>query len=538
MSKFNKTTETERKTVNHMGADALKVNPKMELVGILLTSFGENDYYRKQGDTIKRLKELVKQVDKDFVAKAAIYARTVFGMRSVTHVIASELAKYVGGETWAKDFYNIIIYRPDDMTEIVSYYNQFCANESKNSKRGKKTITNAMKQGFSKALGRFNEYELAKYKGENKTTKLVDIVNMVHPSNESNKQVIVNLVEGNLKSSGTWESELTKAGQDAKNEEEKGKLKKEAWAKLIKEKKIGIFALLRNLRNIYEQSPDMIPEALEILTDAKRIKKSLILPFRFLTAYEEIEKLESKKVFEKDAVDNVKILEAIEKAILISIENLPILEGKTVILSDNSGSMRGDDGGSSLTSRLSDTKTSDIANLFALMYWMKSDNTLMGLFGDRLIHPAVDRAKGLFENFKIVDKTGKSCGQGTERGIFEMFVRLVKEKIIANTIVIFSDCQIGSGCSWYDNAGNRGHNFMQLFSEYKKINPNFRCYSVNLKEYGTTVFDGSVIKISGWSEKIFDIMKFAEQDKNALINEIEKISFEEKYEQKQETVTQ
>lgn len=512
MSKFNSTVST--KTTNHVGAKAFKQNPELEIVSLLLTSFADESYYRSQEDTLQRLRQLISQCDSEFVAKCAVYARTKFGMRSITHVVASELAKHLSGKEWAKEFYNQIIYRPDDMMEILSYHTSVNGKE-----------TSAIKKGFAKAFGRFDKYSLAKYRGEGKEFKLVDVVNLVHPiPNDKNREAIDALVKGKLKSFDTWESELTKAGQVAISEDDKIDLKKDAWIKLIRDKKIKYFALLRNLRNILQQAPEVVEEACEYLLNRQMIKKSLVLPFRYLSAYNEIEKLKSESVFEKDK-DKVKIiLEAIEKAILISIDNMPTLTGRTLILSDNSGSMRSDGGGDSMVSRMSNTKTSDIANLFAVLYWTKCDNTLVGLFGDTLIHPKLDRSKGLFDNFKTIDREASRVGPGTETGIFDMFRKMIKDKIICDTMVVFSDCQIGEGCKWYSPT-ERANDFDVLLKEYKKINPNFRAYSVDLKGYGTTVFDGSVIKISGWSEKIFDIMKFAEIDKNALINEIKKLSF-------------
>ena len=98
-----------------------------------------------------------------------------------------------------------------------------------------------------------------------------------------------------------------------------------------------------------------------------------------------------------------------------------------------------------------------------------------------------------------------------------MLEKLIKNKTHVDTIVIFSDFQIGDGCGWYDHSGNGGKDFNKFYESYKKINPNVRTYSVSLKNYGTTVFSENVIKLAGWSEKIFDIMKIMEQDKNALI---------------------
>lgn len=215
MSRFNQNSEGT-KTVNLAGGQAYSQTPELELVSILLTSFANDQFYKSANDTFDRLKELVRICDKQFVAQAAIYARTQFGMRSITHVVASELAKHISGEKWAKDFYSAIVYRPDDMMEIISYHT---------SKNGK--IPNSMKKGIAKAFNKFDRYQLAKYRGEGKGFKLIDVVNIVHPVPvEKNADAINALVKGELKSFDTWETELSKAGQVSNSEEEKADFKK------------------------------------------------------------------------------------------------------------------------------------------------------------------------------------------------------------------------------------------------------------------------------------------------------------------------
>ena len=210
MPRFNNTSQGT-KTTNLAGGKAYTQNPELELLSILITSFASDQFYRSANDTFDKLKHLITLCDKEFVAKAAIYARTKFGMRSITHVVASELAKHIGGKEWAKKFYNDIVYRPDDMMEILSYH---MANNGK--------IPNAMKKGFAMAFDKFDRYQLAKYRGQGKGVKLVDVVNLVHPTPvEKNVDAINALVKGELKSFDTWETELSKAGQTASNEEEK-----------------------------------------------------------------------------------------------------------------------------------------------------------------------------------------------------------------------------------------------------------------------------------------------------------------------------
>ena len=349
MSKFNTATKPT-KTVNLAGGEAYSQTPELELVSILLTSFANDKFYEKATDTYERLKQLVKLCDKKFVAQAAIYARTQFGMRSITHVVASELAKYVGGEKWAKNFYTGIVYRPDDMLEILSYHT---------SKNGK--VTNAIKNGFAKAFDKFDHYSLAKYRGEGKGFKLVDVVNLVHPKpTDKNKEAIDALIKGNLKSFDTWESQLTEAGQKATNEDEKAEFKKDVWVGLVKERKIGYFALLRNLRNIIEQAPEVVNEALVMLTDEKLIKKSLVLPFRFTTAFDEIAKLTDGKIVRQ-------VLMALNKAVDIAVSNVPVFDGETLVVLDVSGSMQG--------------KPAQIGSLFSAVL-IKSNNADFMVFAD------------------------------------------------------------------------------------------------------------------------------------------------------------
>lgn len=133
--------------------------------------------------------ELLAKNDAEFAAKAAIYARTKFGMRSITHLLAGELAKYATGKEWAKSFYEQIVYRPDDMTEIMAYY--FNTQKLK--------LPNAMKKGFAAAFDKFDGYQLAKYRNANKDLKLVDVVNLIHPKpTDRNREALTLLVKNEL----------------------------------------------------------------------------------------------------------------------------------------------------------------------------------------------------------------------------------------------------------------------------------------------------------------------------------------------------
>lgn len=481
MSRFNTTSEGI-KTVNEAGGQAYKQTPELELISILLTSFANDSFYRSANDTFDRLKELVRICDKKFVAQAAVYARTQFGMRSITHCVASELAKHIAGEKWAKDFYSAVIYRPDDMLEILSYHT---------SRNGK--LPNSMKKGLAKAFDKFDRYALAKYRGEGKGFKLIDVVNLVHPTpTEKNADAIQALVKGELKSFDTWEVELSKAGQTATNDEEKANYKKEVWIKLIREKKLGYFALLRNLRNIIEQAPEIIDEALETLTNEALIKKSLVLPFRYLTAFEEIQKLTDGKIVRT-------VLMALNKAVDIAISNVPKFDGETLVVLDVSGSMQEYGMG---------TKSPHIIGALFSAVLVKSNNCDFMVFSDNAKYHNINP----MDSTITISNSLRFASGGTN---FHSIFQTANKKY--ERIIILSDMQ-----GWIG-----GYTPTREFAEYKKsTGANPFVYSFDLKNYGSMQFpETNVFALAGFSEKVFDTMKLMEQDKKALVNEIKKVEF-------------
>jgi hypothetical protein len=470
MSKYNKPSAVANRTTNLAGGEAFQESPKLEFVSHLLTSFVKDQYYRSEKEGVKRLKELMDLInDKKFLAKAAIYARTKFGMRSVSHIVAGEIAKTVKGQEWTKFFFDKIIHRPDDMMEILAYYYQNAKNEPQ-----------ALRKGFAKAFARFSAYQLAKYKKEGSEVSLIDVANVVHPVHT---KAVEALIKGTLKPAETWEKKLTQAGQVAGTEEEKDNLKKDAWVSLIKERKIGYFALIRNLRNIIEQAPEVLPEALALLTDEKMIKDSLVLPFRLLTAADEIAKLSGREARST--------VVALNKALDISVANVPKFDGETLVALDISGSMGG--------------RTAEIAGLFAAML-IKANNADLIRFDNHAEYMSINP---MDSTITIANQISESRG-GTDLGS-----PLEEANRCYDRIVYISDMQGWVG--YY--APTR-----ELEQYKRRLNANPRIYSFDMAGEGTLQFpEQNIYALAGFSEKTFDIMALLEQDRNALINEIEKV---------------
>jgi 60 kDa SS-A/Ro ribonucleoprotein len=477
--KFNKLFKraANGNSANLAGGRAFIQSPKDELVSIMLTATLGDQFYRSGDATAARVKELVASNDnKAFVAKAAIYARTKAGMRSVSHLVAAELARTVKGAPWTRRFYDLVVHRPDDALEILACYLATYA----------RPIPNALKKGLGAALARFDEYQLAKYRCESAELKLVDAVNLLHPPHSA---PLGKLIRGELAPAQTWETKLTQAGAKATegaSEEEVAELKRAAWDELIASRKLGYFALLRNLRNILEQAPQCVDAALAMLVDDRLIAKSLVLPFRFLTALDAVRASNLPRA--GDA------LAALSEAADKSLANAPRFGGRTLIALDGSGSMNG--------------RPLAIGSLFAAVLAKANAQADLLVFSSDAEFVTLNRRDSTLTLTREI--AGRAPGGGTNfHAIFE------RAKAAYDRIVILSDMQ-----------GWMGHNApTATFAKYKqRAGADPRVFSFDLAGYGTLQFpERNVFCLAGFSDKALQTMRFLEEDKSALLREIEAI---------------
>ena len=485
MAKFNESSKVvpQTDTVNMAGGDAYSESDKLALASVLLTSFVGGQYYESAQENMARIATLVGSVEPLYAAKAAVFARTEFGMRSVSHVVAGELARIVKGEDWTKRFYNAVVKRVDDMAEILAYYKR--ANGSIHP------LPNSVKKGFALALRRQDEYTLGKYRMEGKDISLVDIVNLVRPLRTP---ALDKLMNGELRSE-TYQTGLTQAGQNAETPEAKAEAKAEVWVNFVYNPKVEYFALLRNLRNIMQQADDnTFALALATLTDKARIKKSLVLPFRFMTAMEQFDGPDAKSRQVRAALSN---------ALDISVDNVPVLDGTTLVAVDVSGSMSG--------------RPSDIASLFAAVL-AKSNNADVIMFSNN----AAYKSFNLSDSVSTIAKSFHYATGGTN---FKAIFNVANKKY--DRIIILSDMQ-----AWMTDSRDAGYGWYSsspkvAFNDYRsRVGANPHIFSFDLAGHGTLQFpEEKVYALAGFSEHVFDIMATLETDREALVHRIEAVEF-------------
>jgi 60 kDa SS-A/Ro ribonucleoprotein len=511
MSRYNtKQTPKQPDVINHQGGGSYKLDPKMEMVAILATGF-DNTYYEKLTDRETRFKTLIVDIAKkepEFVAKALVYSRAVLGQRSVSQFGAVALTPLLSGRAVARKFFSKrdkkankggIVFRLDDILEIVACYQHFNPG---------KPLPNSMKKGFKAALEAADAYELAKYQGKNKQVSLVDVINLVHPSpSEMMQETFKQLMTGTLKQFNTVEDKNTKAGQEvaakvkagtitkAEAEKELQVAKESNYAELIKTRKIGYLALLRNLRNIVgtTNNAELIKEACEILTDQKLIKQSLVFPHQIDIALEVL-------IQEVGASKALPFVKACDKAYELAIPNLTELftHGRTAVVFDSSGSMSSS---IRLANRNQGSKSAIEKAALVAATLAKGINADVYHFADRcedIKFNPLDSVNTLKNQFM---KCQGRVGYGTSFN--SIFSKIGKNY---DRVFVISDMQGNSSLETY---------------AYK----NMHVYSIDLVGYGNAMFKpgNKVYPIYGYSAEMYEMVKRVELDPKAIIKAIEAI---------------
>jgi hypothetical protein len=214
------------------------------------------------------------------------------------------------------------------------------------------------------------------------------------------------------------------------------------------------------------------------------------------------------------------IMDELEECIDIAIDNLPKLKGKTMCLSDNSGSAWGQ-----FTSEFGTETVAEIDNLSSVIAGKCSeDEAIVGKFGDTLIEYPVSKRNGaLYQAEKISDNRVSDVGGSTEGGIWKFFRDAINNKRWFDNIFIFSDQQAGTGGlygthrdmdEYLDKYGcrftgwRRDEAYIDVFKltlEYrKKVNPKVNIFSVQTGGYKNAVIPMMTYRCAilyGWTGK-------------------------------------
>lgn len=491
---------------NHEGAKAYAMTPELELYTAVVTASLSDSFYEKQDERANRIAQLISKVPAEFVARLAIYTRTVMHLRSIPMLLLVELARVHNGDDLVARAVEKTVLRADEIMELLMCYQW--RNPSSDTRKKLAKLSRQIQNGLQRAFNHFDEYQFAKYNRDNLEVKLRDALFLVHPKAKDEKQQALfdKIVNRELEIPYTWETELSALGQQQFESE---KLKQEAfrmkWEELINSGKLGYMALMRNLRNML-QADVSLPEMQTVasrLADAEQVARSKQLPFRYLAAYRELERVSSTHV--------ATLMNALETAVKHSAANIEGFNENTRVLlaSDVSGSM-----GTSISPR-STVRNYDIGILLAMLLRNRCKQVVSGIFGDdwKVVNMPSDN---ILMATRHMERLCNTVGFSTNG--YKVIDWLIENKMVMDKVMMFTDMQM------WDSTG-RFKNFEDSWKNYKKIAPHAKLYLFDLAGYGQLplrLAEPDVYLIAGWSDRVFDVLSAIDNGENALtvINQI------------------
>ena len=269
----------------------------------------EGEFYEDGQSIADRIQALVAEVDPEQVAAIAVEARTNMNLRHVPLLLAVTCARLKSHRKVVRSLLPQIIQRADELAEFLAIYWKDGGGDRRKSKH---KLAKGVQRGLADAFGRFKEYDLAKY-NQDGAIKLKDVLFLSHAKPTGELDALwKKLIDDKLAVPDTWETSIS-----ATKGREAGK--KEEWTRLLRERKLGSLALIRNLRNMEQAGVDHL-----LIRDAIRgMKVERVLPFRYVAAAHVAPRFEAE----------------LSDAMLRSVADLPKLPGHTVLVVDVSGSM-------------------------------------------------------------------------------------------------------------------------------------------------------------------------------------------------------
>ena len=503
----NRLTKTD--TYNEAGGIAYTLTPKQQLAQLAATGCLNNTYYADAQSQLDQVLKLAENLDAEFIAKTAVYARQKGFMKDMPALLLAVLAQ--------KDV-NMLARVFDQVVDNGKMLRNF-AQIIRSGAVGRKSFGNRPKKLMQTWLLTATEKQLLNAAVGN-APSLADVVKMVHPKpREAWRAAWFAWLIGK-----PYDREalppITRAFEDYKQSREGTlpnvpfqmltalDLNSGDWAEIARN---GSWQQVRQNLNtflrheVFAKSKN-IKMVAEKLRDETAIARARVLPYQLLTAYQATS---NQMPFE--------IREALQDAMETAVQNVPAIRGKVVVCPDVSGSMHSPATGyrGSATSK---TRCIDIAALVSAAMLRTNPKARVIPFERITVNVQLNPRDSIMTNAQKLANIG---GGGT--ACSAPLAMLNREKADVDLVVIVSDNE-----SWADReqwGGKTG--LMKEWDILKQRCPEAKLVCLDIQPYTTAQAQNrcDILNIGGFSDQVFTLIgSFAEQGMGAdfWVEEIEK----------------
>ena len=485
--------------LNEHKAPAYALTPKQQLAQYAVTGCLNSTFYVSADEQLAKVLELCEQVDAEFIAKTALYARKRGHMKDMPALLCAVLS--------VKDraLLNAIFPRVIDNPKMLRNFVQIM----RSGVVGRKSLGTAPKRLVREWLDERDPVSLFKA-NVGQDPSLADIVKMVHPKpKDPNREALFGYFIG-----GDYDADalpdLVRTFEAFKKGEVNARgevpdvpfqmltaleLGTEEWTAIARRAPWQMTRMNLNTfarHRVFEQQ-GMAELIAERLSDPQKIAKAQVFPYQLMVAY--------AMASANPAIPQI-VANALQDAMEIATANVPDLGGKVYVFPDVSGSMH-----SAVTGyrkgATSTVRCVDIAALVAATVLRKNARAEVIPFESNVVEVRLNPRDSVMTNAQKLANLpsgGTNCSAP---------LALLNQRRASGDLVIYvSDYESWVDAPHYGRYGGSATQTMTEWANFKLRNPNARMVCIDIQPYGTVQAKerADILNIGGFSDQVFDVI--------------------------------
>lgn len=483
-------------TVNEAGGQAYKLSPKQALAQYAATGCFNHTFYADAGEQLDKVLALANEVEPEFVAKTAVYAREKGKMKDMPALLLAVLS------VRDKQLFERVFPRIADNGKMLRNFVQIMRSGAVGRKSLGSLPKRMVREWFEK---RGTEHIFKQSVGQ--SPSIADILKMVHPKpTDAEREALFGYFIGREIDADKLPEivkrfERFKSGDSAEVPDVPFQmltalpLGKPEWTAIAGN---APWQMTRMNLNTFQrhgvlEDVAMVKIIAERLRDADAIKRARVFPFQLMSAF---------KAADANKGMPRAITDALQDAMEIAIDNVPKIDGKVYVFPDISGSMQSPATGYR-KGATSTVRCVDIAALFAAAILRKNPDAEIIPFESKIVEVKLNPRDSIMTNAEKLSSL--PCG-GTNCSapLFELNRRKAK----GDVIVYVSDNE-----SWIDTPvhgrfGGSSTATMRQWNEFKSRNGDAKLVCIDIQPYGHTQAQErrDILNVGGFSDQVFTLV--------------------------------
>jgi 60 kDa SS-A/Ro ribonucleoprotein len=499
---------------NREGVPAYAHTPRHKLAQLAATGTFNATFYAEAREQLDEILKLLPEVDAEFIARTAVYARERGFMKDMPALLLAYLSML------QTEHFQLVFPRVAGNGKMLRNVVQVL----RSGVTGRKSLGTRPKRLVQAWLETASDIEIMRASVGNDPS-LADVIKMVHPRpQDASREALYGWLIGKPHDVSKL-PEIVQAFEAFKRDPSAPlpdvpfqmltslPLTKAHWVQIAE--KAGWHMLRMNLNTFARHGVFEVEGFAEMLAarlrDEGAIRKAKAFPYQLMAAY----------AMSGEGVPAV-VRNALQDAMEIALGNVPEFHGSVVVCPDVSGSMS-----SPVTGRrkgaTSAVRCIDVAALVAAAVLRKNRSARVIPFEQDVVKLDLNPLDSVMTNaakLAAIGGGGTNCSAPAEM--------LVREKAKVDLLIYVSDNESWVDASRYTHSGT---GLMKAWERLKQWNPDAKLVCIDIQPYGTTQAQErereDVLNVGGFSDAVFDqIALFAEgrMGSDHWVGEIEKFA--------------